>query len=66
MLLNILTGYNGITMREKREIAILACRFREVLDSGMPAVFTDRHAYLKAARFFNRPEDLQEISWAAL
>jgi hypothetical protein len=58
MLLNILTGYNGITQRPKREIVIMVSSLRVLSDQGVGFVFSDRHAYLQAAKFSSSVGDL--------
>jgi len=45
MLLNILTGYRGITSVPAEEIVVLVSSLRKVAELGIPFVFTDRHAY---------------------
>ena len=66
MLLNIKTGYNGVTKRPMDEIAILVSSLREVEKNGTQFVFTDRHAYLQTAEFYNRLSRLNRIDWAGL
>jgi hypothetical protein len=66
MLYNIKTGYNGVTKRPMEEIAILVSSLREVHTQGIPFVFTDRHAYLQAAVFYNDLDRLDQIDWPRL
>lgn len=66
MLYNIKTGYNGVTKRTMEEIAILVSSLREVHKQGIPFVFTDRHAYLQAAVFYNDLDRLDQIDWPGL
>lgn len=66
MLLNIKTGFNGIAMRPMRDIAILVSSLPHLSKQGVPFVFSDRHAYLKAAVFSNDMADLGRIIWPAL
>jgi len=66
MLYNIKTGYNGVTKRGMEEIAILVSSLREVKGREIPFVFTDRHAYLQAAVFYNDLDNLDEIDWPRL
>jgi len=66
MLYNIKTGYNGVTKRPMEEIAILVSSLREVQKHNIPFVFTDRHAYLQAAEFYNSLSDLDRIDWPGL
>jgi ssDNA thymidine ADP-ribosyltransferase DarT-like protein len=66
MLLNIKTGFNGVTQRPMEEIAILVSSLREAQERGIGFVFTDRHAYLQAAEFYNDLERLDRIAWPIL
>lgn len=66
MLYNIKTGYNGITKRSMDEIAILVASLREIQKEGIPFVFTDRHAYLQTAEFYNDLDRLDRVDWAKL
>ncbi|MCB1055351.1 MAG: DUF4433 domain-containing protein [Acidobacteria bacterium] len=66
MLYNIVTGWRGVTLQAREDLVILAASLRKLAEQGHPFVFTDRHAYLRAARFFNRLEDLAEISFNLL
>jgi hypothetical protein len=66
MLYNIKTGYGGVAKRPMEEIAILVSSLREVHKQGIPFVFTDRHAYLQAAEFYNDLARLDEIDWPKL
>ncbi len=66
MLYNIKTGYNGVTKRPMEEIAILVSSLREVHKQGITFVFSDRHAYLQAAEFYNSLDRLDQIDWPGL
>lgn len=66
MLLNIKTGYNGVTKRTMDEIAIIVSSLREVHKQGIRFVFTDRHAYLQTAEFHSNLDRLDRIDWARL
>ncbi|MBK8006019.1 MAG: DUF4433 domain-containing protein [Gemmatimonadetes bacterium] len=66
MLYNILTGYGGITRRDPSEVVILVGSLRRVAEQGISYVFTDRHAYLVTARFFNDLAQLDQIDWPLL
>ncbi len=66
MLLNIKTGYNGITQRDNSEIVILVSSLYRLRELGLHFVFTNRHAYLRTAEFFRDPVDLQHIDWPLL
>jgi hypothetical protein len=66
MMYNIHTGYGGIRQFPNAEIVILVSSLRSLQDSGIQAVFTDRHAYLKMAQFYNSLDRLDEIDWEIL
>lgn len=66
MMYNIVTGYGGIRQFPNRDIVMLVSSLRALKEAGIQAVFTDRHAYLKMARFFNSLDNLSEIDWEIL
>lgn len=66
MLYNIKTGYNGIRQRPMRDVLILVSSLHHLASLNIPFVFTDRHAYLKTARFSNDLADLDWIIWSTL
>lgn len=66
MMYNIVTGYGGIGQFPNSDIVILISSLRSLEQSGVQVVFTDRHAYLKAACFFNSLDKLSEIDWEIL
>lgn len=66
MLLNILTGHNGIVQRPKSDIIILVSSLHELGDHGIEYLFTDRHAYLQLAEFFKDLGELDRIDWELL
>jgi hypothetical protein len=67
MFLNINTGYRGIQQRPNEEIVIFFTSLHRLQQTGVPFVFTDRHAYLEAAQ---PPLDdlvhLDKIDWEIL
>jgi hypothetical protein len=65
MLLNIKTGF-GVTQQPMDEIVILVSSIPRLIKIGRSFVFTDRHAYLKAAKFSTDVKDLDWIIWSAL
>jgi hypothetical protein len=65
MLYNIVTG-RGVPYRPNNEIVILVSSLRRVAKLGLGFVFTDRHAYLEAARYFNGLEELAQVDWERL
>lgn len=65
MLLNIKTGYT-VPKKPLEDIVILVSSLRKLEEDGVPFVFTDRHAYLKAAQFSSDLNDLDRIIWPVL
>lgn len=65
MLYNIKTG-RGVPQKSMGDIAILVSSIPHLVKTGNPFVFTDRHAYLKAAQFSTNTEDLKWIIWPVL
>ena len=66
MLYNIRTGYGGITQRANEEIVILGTSLHKLAEHNLPYVFTDRHAYLRAANYYNSLDDLVHIDFPLL
>jgi hypothetical protein len=66
MMLNIKTGYGGIKQTPMRDIAILVSSLRKLSEMGIRFVFSDRHAYLRAAEFSSDLNDLDRIDWETL
>ena len=66
MMLNIKTGYNGIKQTPMRDIVILVSSLHKVNEMHLQFVFSDRHAYLRAARFSSNLNDLDRIAWKIL
>lgn len=65
MLYNIKTGY-GVPKQAVANIVILVSSLHFLAKQGVPFIFTDRHAYLKAAQFSNDLADLNWIAWPTL
>ena len=66
MLYNIKTGL-GVPKKPIDEIVILVSSIHRLVALNIPFVFTDRHAYLKTARFSSDPADLGSwIIWPVL
>lgn len=66
MLLNIKTGYGGITKRSNSDIIIVASSLYRLEKLGAKFLFTDRHAYLNVAQFYSNLDDLNKIDWGIL
>lgn len=67
MLYNILTGHNGSRRRAKDEIIIRVTCVRAVYELQGRLLFTDRHAYMSPADWFDDPSELaRRIDWHIL
>lgn len=66
MMYKIKTGHGGIRQYPNSEIVIMVSSLRGLVDAGVSVVFTDRHAYLRAANFYSSLDDLSKIDWALL
>lgn len=68
MLYNIKTGRNGTQARSMDEIVILVSSLYHIAELVLPFVFTDRHAYPKAAEYsyWSNLDDLRKIDWPIL
>lgn len=66
MLYNIKTGYGGVPRLPNEAIVILVSSLRRVAELGIGFVFTDRHAYVQTASFFNSLDDLGRVDWPLL
>jgi hypothetical protein len=66
MMFNIRTGWGDITKRPNEEIVILVSSLWRLQEEGVQVVFSDRHAYLEAAEFYDDPARLDRIDWDLL
>lgn len=67
MLLNIKTGYHGVTIRENAEIVILVSSCQTMAKKGVDMLFTDRHAYAATAYWTADQAELASmIDWDIL
>lgn len=66
MMLNIKTGYGGVTKVPNAEIVIFVSSLPRLAELGRTFVFSDRHAYLRAANFYSDLADLKNIDWGLL
>ncbi len=66
MLYNVITGYGGITQRDRDEIVVLVSSLETLDAHGVEFVFTDRHALIDYAQFFNDVRALGIIDWKLL
>ena len=63
MLLNIKTGYRGITQRPQDELVYIVCCIKDIIVQCSEWCFTDGHAKNKLTEFYNDPKDLVYIDW---
>ena len=66
MLRNISTGWGGVQRRPNEEIVILVSSLRRVAELGLPFLFTDKHALVKRANYFDDLAHLGVIDWPLL
>ena len=67
MLLNIKTGYNGVTKRSNDEIVILVSSCEAMRRARVNMLYTDRHAYTETAAWTANHLDLaQMLDWDIL
>lgn len=66
MLLNIATGYRGITRRPQDEIAYIVCRVNTLIQNCAEWCFTDGHAKNAITEFYNDMNDLGKVDWDML
>ena len=63
MLLNIKTGYRGVTKREQSDIVYICCRLDLIIDYCKQWCFTDGHAKDALTSFFNNLDSLDQVDW---
>lgn len=66
MMYNIKTGYGEVRHVPNKDLVLLVSSINILEERGAQFVFTDRHAYLKTAEFFNSREHLDRIDWNLL
>ncbi len=66
MLYNIRTGYGGVPHLPNDKIVILVSSLRRVEDLGVPFIFTNQHAYPRAAEYFDSLDNLNRVDWPLL
>jgi hypothetical protein len=66
MLLNIRTGYNGVTKRSNEEIVVIVSSATEMAKNSVNMVFTDRHASAMAAWKATYAEVANLLDWDIL
>lgn len=66
MLYNIRTGYGGIPRRNNSEIVVFVTSLNKLKTNGVEFIYSDRHAYLTTASFFDDLGHLSCIDWNIL
>lgn len=66
MMYNIYTGRGGVKHIPNADIVILVSSLHRVSELGLSYVFTDRHAYVPTADYYNDLRYLHKIDWALL
>ena len=66
MMYNIHTGYGGIRCVRNGDIVMMVTSLLKLAEQRVPAVYTDRHAYLRTACFFSSLNDIDMIDWPLL
>jgi hypothetical protein len=66
MMLNIKTGYGGITKRDNNDIVIFVSSIHKLRERGLPFVFTNQHAYPIDTDYYSDIADLKHIDWTLL
>jgi hypothetical protein len=64
MLLNIKTGYRGITKVPMDQIVYISCEITTMLEHCSTWCFTDGHAKTSITGFYNNLDDLDKIDWS--
>lgn len=63
MLLNIKTGYRGVTQRPQADIVYICCRMTDITRHCEQWCFTDGHAKNNFTEFYNNTDDVDEVDW---
>ena len=64
MLLNIKTGFRGVTRRPQHEIVFIVCKLKDILKHCQAFVYTDGHAKDRFTEFYNDVSIINDvISW---
>lgn len=63
MLMNIWTGFRGITKRPQSDIIYICCKVDDIVTSNLTFCFTDGHAKNHLTTFYNNLNQLNEVSW---
>lgn len=63
MLLNIKTGYRGITKRSQTDIVFLKIKVDDIVQNCQSWLFTDGHAKDRMSEFFTDLRHLDDLDW---
>jgi hypothetical protein len=63
MLLNIKTGYRGVTKRSQSDIVYIGCNASDVTQQCENWCFTDGHAKTAITEFYNDMNNIGEVDW---
>jgi len=63
MLYMIMNGYSGVPQRPQQDIVYVISSFDRVSELGLDYAFSDQHAKTALARFFNSPDNFNEVDW---
>lgn len=66
MLYKILTGDGDIEQMPSSSIVVLVASLRNICEAGIPAIFTDQHAYPEIAGYYAELNSLDRIDWNLL
>lgn len=66
MMLNVKTGYGGITKRDNKDIIIFVSSIHKLREHGLPFIFTNQHAYPIDTGYYSDIADLKNIDWPLL
>lgn len=63
MLLNIKTGYRGITKRPQSDIVYIVCKAEDIVRQCNKWCFTNGHAKTAITEFYNNMDQIGEVDW---
>lgn len=66
MMYNIKTGHGGIAKVPNEEIVIVVSSLYRLSELRKVFVFSNRHAYLRTAQFYNELSQLGTVDWTIL
>ena len=66
MMYNIYTGYGNVAQQSNKDIVILVTSLHKLTELNHTYVYTDRHAYLTTANFYDSLGSINEVDWAIL